>query len=104
MGRPDHFKLSQVLPATLMPPPTCSTSYRNVLVNLPGKMENSSEKISSVLKDVNFRRKSGILQAKKDRRSKTKKTQKHGMCEEAHVTRVGYNSGYMSHSPSTFSP
>lgn len=60
-----------------------------MLVNLPGKMENSSEKICSVLKDVNFRRKSGILQAKKDRRSKTKKTQKHGMSEEAHVTRVG---------------
>lgn len=63
-------------------------SFRNVLVNLPGKMENSSEKINSVLKDVSFRRQSGILQAK-DKRSKTKKTQKHGMCEEAHVMRVG---------------
>lgn len=60
-----------------------------MLVNLPGKMENSSEKISSVLKDVNFRRKSGTPKARKDRRSKTKKTQRHGMCEEAHVTRVG---------------
>lgn len=57
-----------------------------MLVNLPGEMENSSEKISSVLKDVNFRRKSGIP---KDRRSKTKKTHRHGMFEEAHVTRVG---------------
>lgn len=52
-------------------------------------MEKSSEKISYVLKDENFTRESGILQAKKDRRSKIKKAQKHGMREETHVARVG---------------
>lgn len=52
-------------------------------------MEKSSEKMSYVLKDENFTRESSILQTKKDRISKSKKAQKHGMCEEAHVARGG---------------
>lgn len=52
-------------------------------------MEKSSEKMSYVLKDKNFTREDGISQAKKDRMSRSKKTQKHGMCEEAQVARVG---------------
>lgn len=41
-----------------------------------------------VLKDENFTMESGISQAKKDRMSRSKKAQKHGMCEEAHVARA----------------
>lgn len=41
-----------------------------------------------VLKDKNFTRGSGISQSKKDGMSSSKKAQKHGMCEEAHVARA----------------
>lgn len=40
-----------------------------------------------VLKDANFTRETRILQPK-DRISKIKKAQKHGMCEEAYAARV----------------
>lgn len=52
-------------------------------------MENSSEKINSVLKDVSFRRQEMGYCRPELKEQNQENTKKHGMCEEAHVMRVG---------------
>lgn len=96
MGRADHFKLSQVLPTTLIPPPTYSTSYRNKSSGIiQERVSKSAREDGKLFREDKLCLKGCEFQeAKWDTAGEGQKEQnqentKHSMCEEAHVMRVG---------------